>query len=70
MRRSRARTTLLGVCALGVLLWGGVTQLGVDPNSLIAQLILLLLALLLTIAVAGVFVILLGLLRRRRRETK
>jgi hypothetical protein len=65
-RRSVARTTLLGVAALGTLLWAAVTQLGMSPNSLLAQLLLLLMALALVIALAAATVLLLALLRRRR----
>jgi hypothetical protein len=67
-RRSVARTTLLGVSALGVLLWAAVTQLGVGVNNLLAQLILLLAAFALVALVAGLCVVALGLLRRRRRD--
>lgn len=66
LRRSPARTTLLGVAALGVLLWAAVTQLGVDVNSLLAQLLLLLVALLLVVLLAGVCVLFVAWLRRRR----
>jgi hypothetical protein len=65
-RRSVARTTILGVAALGTLLWAAVSQLGLGINSLLAQLLLLLLALLAVIATAGVLVVVLGLLRRRK----
>ncbi len=65
-RRSVARTTLLGVAALGTLLWAAVSQLGLGVNSLLAQLLLLVLALALLIGLAGLLVVLLGLLRRRR----
>lgn len=65
-RRSPARTTILGVLALGVLLWAAVTQLGVGVNNLVAQLILLLLALLMIMALAALGVLLLSWLRRRR----
>jgi hypothetical protein len=61
-----ARTTLLGVAALGTLLWAAVSQLGLGVNSLLAQLLLLVLALALLIGLAGLLVVLLGLLRRRR----
>lgn len=43
-RRSPARTTLLGVAALGALIWGAVSRLGVDPNSVLAQLLIILLS--------------------------
>jgi hypothetical protein len=65
-RRSVARTTLLGVAALGTLLWAAVSQLGLGINSLLAQLLLLTLALLAVIAVAALLVVILGLLRRRK----
>jgi hypothetical protein len=65
-RRSVARTTILGVAALGTLLWAAVSQLGLGINSLLAQLLLLLLALLAVIAAAGVLVLVFGLLRRRK----
>ncbi|WOJ96009.1 hypothetical protein R0137_12255 [Congregibacter brevis] len=65
-RRSLARTTFLGVAALGVLLWAASTQLGLGVNSLVAQLLVLLLAMLLLIGVAALVAVLLGLLRRRR----
>jgi len=67
-RRSVARTTLLGVAALGVLLWAAVTQLGVGVNNLLAQFILVFAALALVALLAGLCVVLLGLLRRRRRD--
>lgn len=65
-RRSPARTTLLGVAALGVLVWAAVTQLGVGVNSIIAQLVVLLMALLLIMAVAAAGVMLFAWLRKRR----
>ena len=65
-RRSLARTTLLGVAALGTLLWGASTQLGLGVNSLLAQFVVLLGAFLLLIGLAALLVVLLGLLRRRR----
>lgn len=68
LRRSAARTTLLGVAALGVLVWAAVTQLGLDVNSLVAQLILILLVLGALALLAGLLVVGLGLLRRRRRR--
>ena len=68
LRRSPARTTLLGVAALGVLVWAAVTQLGVNINSLVAQLILILLVLGALALLAGLLVVGLGLLRRRRRR--
>ena len=68
LRRSPARTTLLGVAALGVLIWAAVTQLGVSVNSILAQL-LLLLALILCIGVlAAVTVVLRKLLQRLLRR--
>jgi hypothetical protein len=66
LRRSNARTTLLGVAALGVLLWAAVTQLGVGMNNLIAQLILVVLAVLLLAALAALCVLCVALLKRRR----
>ena len=69
MRRSPARTTLLGVAALGVLIWAAVTQLGVDVNSVIAQLILILVVLGALALLAGLLVVGIGLLRRRRRRS-
>lgn len=42
-RRSPARTSLLGVAALGALIWGAVARLGVDPNSVLAQFLIILL---------------------------
>lgn len=66
LRRSPARTTLLGVAALGVLLWAAVTQLGVGLNNLLAQLILVLAAVFLLAVVAGLCVMLVGIIRRRR----
>ena len=68
MRRSPARTTLLGVVALGVLVWAAVTQLGLDVNSLLAQLLLVLMVLGLIALLAGLLVVGIGLLRRRRRR--
>lgn len=68
LRRSAARTTVLGVAALGVLVWAAVTQLGVDVNNLVAQLLLILLVLGLLALLAGLLVVGLGLLRRRRRR--
>ena len=65
-RRSLARTTFLGVAALGVLLWAASTQLGLGVNSLVAQLLVLLLAMLLLIGSAALVAVLFGLLRRRR----
>jgi len=65
-RRSPTRTTLLGVAALGVLLWAAVTQLGLDVNSLVAQLVLLLMALALVVTLAAISVLLLSWLRRKR----
>ncbi|MFK8041739.1 hypothetical protein [Congregibacter sp.] len=65
-RRSLARTTFLGVAALGVLLWAASTQLGLGVNSLVAQLLVLLLAMLLLIGFAALVAVLFGLLRRRR----
>jgi hypothetical protein len=70
LRRSNARTTLLGVAALGVLLWAAVTQLGVDRNSLIAQLILVLVAVLSLAVMAGLCVLVATLLLRRRRDRR
>lgn len=66
LRRSLARTTLLGVAALGALLWAAATQLGLGVNSLLAQFLVLLAALFLLIGLAALLVVLLGLLRRRR----
>lgn len=68
LRRSPARTTLLGVAALGVLLWAAVTQVGVSINSLLAQLVVIVLVVLLLAALAGVCVALYGWWRRRRRK--
>ena len=65
-KRSPARTTLLGVAALGVMLWAAVTQLGVGVNSLLAQFIVLLMALLLVMGLAAAGVLLLAWWRRRR----
>ncbi len=65
-KRSPARTTLLGVASLGVLLWAAVTQLGVGVNSLLAQLLLVLAAVFLLAMVAGLCVMLVGIVRRRR----
>ncbi len=65
MRRSTARTTLLGVAALGVLLWAAVTQLGVDVNSLLAQLVLILLAVLGLAVLAALCGLLILFLKRR-----
>ncbi|MEO1078196.1 MAG: hypothetical protein AAFY29_01470 [Pseudomonadota bacterium] len=65
LRRSTARTTLLGVAALGVLLWAAVTQLGVDVNNLLAQLILILLAVFGLAAVAALCGLLILLIKRR-----
>ena len=65
MRRSTARTTLLGVAALGVLLWAAVTQLGVDVNSLLAQLVLILMAVLGLAVLAALFGLLILFLKRR-----
>lgn len=67
-RRSAARTTLLGVAALGTLLWAAVTQLGMGVNNLIAQLLVLLAALLIVVAAAALLVTAMGLLRRRKRR--
>ncbi|MEM1143797.1 MAG: hypothetical protein AAGI88_14550 [Pseudomonadota bacterium] len=64
LRRSPVRTTLLGVSVLGVLLWMAAGQLQVDPNSLIAQLLVLLLALGLVMLAALAFVVLIAFLRR------
>ncbi len=66
LRRSPARTTLLGVAALGVLLWAAVTQLGVGVNNLLAQLLLILAAVFLLAMIAGLVVMLFGIFRRRR----
>ncbi|MEO0437265.1 MAG: hypothetical protein AAF098_10180 [Pseudomonadota bacterium] len=66
-KRSSARTTLLGVCALAVLLWAAAGQLGINPNSLVAQLLVLLVALLLLITLAFAFGTLLAVVRRRLR---
>ncbi|MEE4109397.1 MAG: hypothetical protein V2I24_08620, partial [Halieaceae bacterium] len=60
LRRSPARTTLLGVAALGVLVWAAVSQLGVNINSLVAQLILILLVLGALALLAGLLVVGLG----------
>ncbi|MEL7046370.1 MAG: hypothetical protein AAGL66_15340 [Pseudomonadota bacterium] len=65
LRRSTARTTLLGVAALGVLLWAAVTQLGVDVNNLLAQLILILLAVFGLAGVAALCGLLILLIKRR-----
>ncbi|WOJ94016.1 hypothetical protein R0135_02310 [Congregibacter variabilis] len=65
-RRSVARTTLLGVAALGALLWAATAQLGLGVNSLLAQFLVLLGAFLLLIGLAALVAVLLGLLRRRR----
>lgn len=65
-RRSLARTTLLGVSSLAVLLWGAVTQLGLSMNSLIAQLLLLLGALVLVLVLAAACAMLLAFVRRKR----
>lgn len=67
-RRSPARTTLLGVAALGTLLWAAVSQLGMGVNSLIAQLLVLLAALAIVVVAAALLVMVVGLLRRRRRR--
>ncbi|MEM6544650.1 MAG: hypothetical protein AAF680_07085 [Pseudomonadota bacterium] len=67
-KRSSARTTLLGVSALAVLLWAAAGQLGIDPNSLVAQLLVLIAALLLLITCAFAFGTLLAVLRRRSRD--
>jgi hypothetical protein len=56
------------VAALGVLVWAAVSQLGVNINSLVAQLILILLVLGALALLAGLLVVGLGLLRRRRRR--
>ena len=63
-RRRFIRTVLLGVAALGTLLWAAVTQVGVPVERLWSQLLATLLALLLVMAaaVAG----LLALLAARR----
>ena len=68
LRRSPTRTTLLGVAALGVLVWAAVTQVGVSVNSLVAQLVLIVVALLLVAAIAGLCVALFAWLRSRRRR--
>lgn len=65
-RRSVARTTILGVAALGALLWGAAAQLGLGVNSLVAQFLVLLAAFLLLIGLAALLAIVLGLLRRKR----
>lgn len=67
-KRSNVRTTLLGVLALGALIWGAKSQLGVGVNSLLAQLLLLLAALLLVIVLAAVIGLLVNLLRRKKRR--
>jgi len=61
-----ARTTLLGVAALGALLWGASAQLGLGVNSLLAQFLVLLAAFLLLIGLAALVAVLLGVLRRKR----
>lgn len=63
-RRRYVRTVLLGVAALGTLLWAAVTQVGVPVERVWSQLLGTLLALLLVMAaaVAG----LLALLAARR----
>jgi len=63
-RRRFIRTVLLGVAALGTLLWAAVTQVGVPVERLWSQLLATLLALLLVMlaAIAG----LLALLAARR----
>jgi hypothetical protein len=66
LKRSPARTTILGVAALGVLLWAAVTQLGVGVNNLLAQLLLVVAAVFLLAMIAGLCVMLVGILRRRR----
>ena len=68
LRRSPARTTLLGVAALGVLVWAAVTQLGLSVNSLVAQLLLILMVLGVLALLAGLLVEAVGMLRRRRRR--
>jgi heme/copper-type cytochrome/quinol oxidase subunit 2 len=68
MRKSLARSTLLGVLALGTLLWGGVHQLGINPNTLVAQLLLLLAALLVTMLLAACVALLVSAARARRRR--
>lgn len=65
-RRSLARTTLLGVAALGALLWGASAQLGLGVNSLLAQFLVLLAAFLLLIGLAALLAVVLGMLRRKR----
>lgn len=52
-KRSLLRTTLLGVAALGTLIWAAASQLRIDVNTLIAQLIVVALAFALIIALAG-----------------
>jgi hypothetical protein len=61
-RRRFIRTVLLGVAALGTLLWAAVTQVGVPVERLWTQLLATLLALLLVMgaAVAGLLALLLA----------
>jgi type VI protein secretion system component VasK len=68
LRRSPRRTMLLGVVALGVLLWGVVTQFDVPREQVLAMLWDTLLALGVVILLAALATGVLILLRRQRRR--
>lgn len=65
LRRSVARSTLLGVTALGFLLWGAVTQLGLNVNTLLAQLLVVGAVFLFIVLAAGLCVLVFSFFRRK-----
>ena len=67
LRRSPARTTLLGVAALGALIGAAVFRLGANPNSLLAQLLIILLLSAALTALAAALVLVCKLAGRVRR---
>ena len=66
LKRSTARTTLLGVAALGTLLWAAVSQLGLSVNSLVAQFLVVGAALLVLVVAAAIFAAILTVVKRDR----
>ncbi|MFT7288419.1 MAG: type VI protein secretion system component VasK [Halieaceae bacterium] len=69
-RRSPRRTTLLGVAALGLLLWSAVAQVGIEVEVLRTQFIVISLMLLLVMLLAGLAAGLMVYLRRRRSRDR
>lgn len=67
-RRSPLRTLLLGIAALGVLLWGAVSQFGIPKETVLSLLLSTALALLTMIALAALSLGLFLLLKRLWRD--